>query len=102
MQPVEVGICSEVDDSKVRTDLHNSQAHLVEIGQKAKLVFKDLCKVREQSVGSVKAVEKALCQVTEMSSRPQAFEVEIKSLKSQINVIARISEAAASSAYKIG
>lgn len=46
-------------------------------------------KVREQSVESAKAAEKLLRQLTEMSSYDQALEVEVKSLKSKTDGVAK-------------
>lgn len=78
---VEVAALSEEDGIKARTDLQNSHARLVEVEQEEKLAREGLSKVREQSAESAKDAKKASSQLTEMSDRAQALEVQAMSLK---------------------
>lgn len=55
---------------------------------------------RKQSVGSAKVTLKALRQLTEMSNRVQAFEVEVTFGKSQTDAVAIACDKAASSASR--
>lgn len=99
---VEVINLSEADANKAQTDTQDSQTRLIEVEQETKLAREDLDKVREQFAGSAEAAEKVLRQLMEMSSRAQALEVEVKSLKSKMNGDANTRHEATSFASKKG
>lgn len=99
---VEVTTCSKVDANKAQTDIQNSQARIVEAEYEANLSWGDLDKVWELSAKSVKAAEKTLRQLTELPNQAQAVEVEIKSLKLQIDGVYKIRDDAISSATEKG
>lgn len=63
---VDFDTCYKCLASKAQASLQNSQARLVEVGQKAKLAREVLDKIWKQSAGSPKTAEKTLRQVTEM------------------------------------
>lgn len=95
---VEVATRAEAEADKARIDLQNSLARLIVVEQGAKLAREELDRVWEQFTGLAKASEEALLQLREVSNRSQGFEVEIKSLKLQLDGAVKTGNEAISSA----
>lgn len=79
---VDISAQSEADAAKARADLENCKVRLGKVKQALKLASANLDDAQKQFAGSAKVVEKALRQLTEMSSRAQLLVGEITFLHS--------------------